>query len=254
LQKIGDGFDQIEHYNMHRNITKREHPQALRPFIPELQQFARHNHFNVLHPILRLLALGLELPEDSLVKKHDFDAAGESSVRFMKYYPRTEDEEARTNNVWLKGHTDFGSVTILWSQPVSGLQILSPEGKWLWVRHIDNALVINSGDALQFLSGGYYKPTIHRVVQPPIDQRNCERLGVFYFCQTQDDLKLVPLVDSPVLKRVGINRLCEDEVAPTMQQWRKGRSISYGKIELKMGKENGVEEEIVGGVVVKHYN
>ena len=36
---------------------------------------------------------------------------------------------------------DTGSVTILWSQPVSGLQILSPDGKWRWVRHIDNALV-----------------------------------------------------------------------------------------------------------------
>jgi len=210
------------------------------------------NHYD--NYFLRILALGLELPEDSLVKRHNFDATGQSSVRFMKYYPRTDEEEARTNNVWLKGHTDFGSITILWSQPVAGLQILSPEGKWLWVRHIDNALVINSGDALQFLSGGYYKPTIHRVVQPPADQRNYGRLGVFYFCQPDDDLRLVPFDDSPVLKRVGINRLCEDEVAPTMQQWRKSRSLSYGTIELKMGKEKGVEEEIIGGVVVKHYN
>lgn len=56
-------------------------------------------------------------------------------------YPRTEDEETKSNNVWLKGHTDIGSVTILWSQPISALQILSPDGKWRWIRHIDNALV-----------------------------------------------------------------------------------------------------------------
>ena len=37
--------------------------------------------------------------------------------------------------------TDVGSVTILWSQPVGGLQILSPDGQWRWVRHMDNALV-----------------------------------------------------------------------------------------------------------------
>jgi hypothetical protein len=36
---------------------------------------------------------------------------------------------------------DFGSVTILWSQPVSALQIQSPDGKWRWVKHLDNALV-----------------------------------------------------------------------------------------------------------------
>ena len=36
---------------------------------------------------------------------------------------------------------DIGTITILWSQPVSALQIMSPDGKWRWVRHIDNALV-----------------------------------------------------------------------------------------------------------------
>jgi isopenicillin N synthase-like dioxygenase len=36
---------------------------------------------------------------------------------------------------------DYGTITILWSQPVAGLQILSPDGKWRWIRHIDNAIV-----------------------------------------------------------------------------------------------------------------
>jgi len=36
-----------------RNVTKRPHPQALRPFLPELDAFARYNHLNILHPILR---------------------------------------------------------------------------------------------------------------------------------------------------------------------------------------------------------
>jgi isopenicillin N synthase-like dioxygenase len=40
---------------------------------------------------------------------------------------------------------DFGTVTVLWSQPVAGLQILSPDGKWRWIRHIDNAVVWPSG-------------------------------------------------------------------------------------------------------------
>lgn len=69
-----------------------------------------------------------------------------------------------------------------------------------------------------------------------------------------DDMKLVPYADSPVLKRVGITRLVEDDLAPTMEQWRQGRSVAYGTTELKMGSKQGVEEEIVRGVVVKHYN
>ena len=39
---------------------------------------------------------------------------------------------------------DFGTVTILYSQPVAALQILSKDGSWKWVRHIENALVRNN--------------------------------------------------------------------------------------------------------------
>jgi len=134
-------LDSNETYNINRDVTKKEHPAALRPVMNEVTAFARFNHFDVLHELLRLLALGLEVPEDTFVKMHQFDATGESYVRFMKYYPRPDDDETKTKGVWLKGHTDFGSITILWSQPVSALQILSPDGKWRWVRHIENALV-----------------------------------------------------------------------------------------------------------------
>ncbi|KAJ7455640.1 hypothetical protein B0H11DRAFT_2322421 [Mycena galericulata] len=254
--KIEDGIqDQIEHYNINRNVRKREHPQVLRPYVREIEAFAHHNHFNVLHPILRLLALGLELPENTLVDQHKFKAVGETSA-LSTSFPRSEDEEQRTKQVWLKGHTDIGSVTILWSQPIGGLQILSPDGTWRWVRHMNNALVINAGDVfkLTFLCGGFYPATRHRVVQPPTDQVGLPRLGVFYFSMANDDVKLVPHAESPVLKRVGIQRLCKDEDAPTMEEWRKNRTVAYGSSQLVPGQEKGVEEEIISGVVVKHYN
>lgn len=37
------------------NVAKRPHPTAVHPFLPEIDDFARHNHFNILHPILRLV-------------------------------------------------------------------------------------------------------------------------------------------------------------------------------------------------------
>ena len=114
--------------------------------------------------------------------------------------------------------------------------------------------VINAGDVMEFLSGGFYKATIHRVVQPPADQRGYERLGVFYFCKADDNLKLVPFSESPVLQRVGIKRLCEDKDAPTMLEWRKSRTAGYGVAELKLNSNSGHEEEVVEGVLVTHYN
>ncbi|KAF8586082.1 Clavaminate synthase-like protein [Ramaria rubella] len=247
--------DHIENYNLHRDVTKRGHPEPLRPFLPEMAAFARHNHFNVLFPLLQLVARGLELPEDTFVDNHSFDAESETWISFMKYFPRPEEDEIRTKNVWLKGHTDTGSLSILWSQPVSALQIRSPEGKWQWIKHIDNALVINAGDSLEFLSGGYYKATIHRVVQPPPDQRHYNRFGIFYFALPDDNVRLNPRLDSPVLQRVGVSdRFKGDEFnPPVVKEYRQARASAYGQSEVKKGKQAGTEEQVLAGVLVKHY-
>ena len=92
--------DQIEHYSStsprvasyhwgykryvfvrsaNRDVANRTHPTALRPFLPEIRGFSKFNHAHVLHEILRLLALGMELPEDTFVKIHGFEAVGESN-------------------------------------------------------------------------------------------------------------------------------------------------------------------------------
>ncbi|KAI0089597.1 Clavaminate synthase-like protein [Irpex rosettiformis] len=245
--------DEVEAYSINRDVSKKQHPDALRPYLPEIDEFSRHNH-SVLHTILTLLAIGLELPEDAFMKQHGSNVIGESDVRFMKYYPRTAVEEEKAQQVWLKGHTDIGSITILWSQPVSALQILSPDGQWRWIRHIDNALVVNAGDCMEFLSGGFYKATIHRVFQPPVDQRDCTRLGAFYFAFPDENVKLLAASESPVLERVGIQRRFEDENAPTVETYRKARTATYGKTALKQNEGDNTEEEVVSGVLVKHYN
>ncbi|KAK0235420.1 Clavaminate synthase-like protein [Armillaria nabsnona] len=175
-----------------------------------------------------LLALGLGLPEDALVDLHGYSSVGES---YGEVFPHSSEDEEKTNGVWTKGHTDIGSITILYSQPVAALQMLTSSGEWKWVRHLENALVINAGDALEFLSGGTYRATIHCVFQPPKDQRGYTRLGVFYFCMPDDNVKLLPLV------------------AP------KGRTAAYGNSQLNRAEgEERIEEEVIKGVMVKHYN
>ncbi|KAG1817396.1 hypothetical protein EV424DRAFT_1347978 [Suillus variegatus] len=235
-------LDQIEHYAINLDVTKRPHPTAVRPFLPELDDFARHNHFNILHPILRLIALSLELPEETLVEKHNFNRTGETSVRFMKYYRRSNDEEEKSKNVWLKGHTDIGSITILWSQPIGGLQIMAPDGKWKWVRHIDNGLADTTSPRSTVSSS-----------PPPTNAPTTVWVHTISRCQTTD-IRLLPCAESPVLQRAGIERQCLDDDSPSCETWRKGRTTSYGRTDLKKGVERGVEEEVIEGIVVKHYN
>ncbi|OJA08616.1 hypothetical protein AZE42_04827 [Rhizopogon vesiculosus] len=69
-----------------------------------------------------------------------------------------------------------------------------------------------------------------------------------------DDVRLLPFVESPVLQRVGIERQCPDEDAPLFEAWRKGRTTSYGRTDLQKGNEHNVEEQVIEGIVVKHYN
>ena len=107
---------------------------------------------------------------------------------------------------------------------------------------------------MELLSGGFYKATIHRVVQPPPDQRQLARLGVYYFGMADDNVRLAPLGASPVLHRVEEQSAFKSiEEAPLMEEWRKSRTIAYGKSQLKK-REDGTEIEIIEGLEVKHYN
>ncbi|KAF9259642.1 Clavaminate synthase-like protein [Marasmius fiardii PR-910] len=264
--------DQIEMYSINKDVTRRLHPNALQLFLPEIDAFARHNYFNVVHLILRLLAIGMELPENTFVKMHNWSKVSESIVRFTRYHHHSEEDEAKTNGLWFKGYTDFGFISLIYSQPVSGLQILGTDGKWRWIKHIDNAIIMNAGDSLEFLCGGLYKATIHRVVKPPSDQRTATRLDVYFFAHVDEHVKLAPLTSSPVLQRVGVTRRSgyTEEDAPTMKEWMLGRTLTYGQTKkfevskdmrgdgmenrLRWEGEAKVTEEAINGVVVKRYN
>lgn len=51
----------------------------------------------------------------------------------MHYAARTKEENKIIGELYVPGHTDLGSITLLFRQPVCGLQILNSEGNWKWV-------------------------------------------------------------------------------------------------------------------------
>lgn len=64
-----------------------------------------------------------------------------------------------------------------------------------------------------------------------------------------------PLMESPVLQRLGVSdRFKHGEfVPPTAVEYQKARVAAYGQTQLKKGKQEGTEEEVLAGVLVKHY-
>ncbi|KAI0703881.1 Clavaminate synthase-like protein [Cerioporus squamosus] len=240
--------DQIGMYSVHHQVDMQDHPQALQPYLPEIMAFNEYNHFKILFPILRLLALGLELPEDTLVNMHQFNGTNKTC------HPYSEDDCQDVKGIWLMGHTDFTSISMLWSQPVSGLQVKSPDGTWRWVRHIPNALVVNAGEALEMLSGGFYKAAIHRVVQPPPDQRSVTRVGVYYFVVANDPVKLAPLTQSPVLQRLESRATVKPDSTPTMAEWMCARLKTYAAYPLPVNEDGTQEEEVMKGMFFRQHN
>ncbi|XP_006456789.1 hypothetical protein AGABI2DRAFT_195789 [Agaricus bisporus var. bisporus H97] len=249
--------DQIEQYNMNfREIKDGTHPEPLRPFLSEIDDFSDQIHSDIINTILRLIAMSLELDEDYFIQMHDRSANAETFLRFVNYFPHPEEEENKSGGVWLKGHTDFMTLTLLFSQPVASLQIMTKDGQWKWVKHVENGVLVNIGEAIEFLTGGYYKPTIHRVRQPPLDQQNKTRVGLLYFCSAHDDVVLRPIAESPVVQKGGDSesRLLDDKF-PTAGEYGKARVMAYGGTQaLKQDVQKGIDEEVVAGVLLRHYN
>ena len=126
-------------------------------------------------------------------------------------------------------------------------------GEWKWVRPRDGSITVNVADALQFLTNGFLRSSIHRVVAPPADQTGVDRLGVLYFVRPEDSLELRP-VESPVLERLGYKP--EEGTGTegiTAGEWVKAR-VRAGVSRGKVARSELSEQEILKGVKVKYFD
>ncbi|SPO06250.1 related to iron/ascorbate family oxidoreductases [Cephalotrichum gorgonifer] len=258
LREVSPGiFDNTEIYNIPKFIPalERTHPEIINAHRPEIERFARHIHDGIVQKLLVLFAIVLELPEDYFSARHRYDdAVSDCHLRYMKYHARDAATNAKLDNVWVKGHTDFGSLTLLFRQPVAALQVRGADGGWKWVKPHAGSITVNVADALQFLTNGFLKSSIHRVVAPPADQAGIDRLGVLYFVRPEDSLELRP-VDSPVLARLGYKPDEETQLAEgiTAGEWVKAR-VKAGVNRGKESRSLVSEQEILKGVKTKYFD
>ena len=179
-------MDNVQVYNLPKfdGYHQRAQPPVLQNHIKEIENFSRKCHSEVVVKLLRLFAIILELPdEDQLVKDHEYDVKGEDHLRYMHYAARSPELNAQVGELYSPGHTDLGSITLLFRQPVAALQILNSEQQWKWVKPQDDTITINICDALQALTGNFLRSSIHRVHTPPDDQAHIDRLGVLFFAR-----------------------------------------------------------------------
>ncbi|KAJ5605359.1 hypothetical protein N7510_010513 [Penicillium lagena] len=251
--------DKVENFNIHRNMTLREQPSTLLPYKDEVQRFIDFTHKEILFKILRLFAMALKIEdEDFFVKLHSYEKHDETWLRYMEYFDEyTDEERQQTKGLWLGGHQDFTSLSFLFSQPMSSLQVRDYDNnsEWRYVEYTPGAIIVNAGEVMLWWTGDYFKAAIHRVFEPPSDQRGHNRCGVFYFCVPNDEIVINTLLDeSPVLREAGVKMAHNPKDAPTSKEWSNGRIKITGRNAVwdKKGDEK-VTTEKVGKVVTKWF-
>lgn len=138
----------------------------------------------------------------------------------MIYHKQTPEQWATNGGGKKNGHTDLGTVTLLFRQPVAGLQILGEDGNWTYVSAQPGTITVNLADTISHLTGGWLKSSVHRVVNPPEDQWAYDRTGLLYFARPINKMVLNPL-DSPVLREAGVKSRFEKPV--TVEEWVRAK-------------------------------
>ena len=119
----------------------------------------------------------MELPSDYFIDLH---RQNNSALRLL-HYPRktvndklaseeTKSNQSETENgecdackIRCRPHSDYGSITLLLTDGVPGLQALIDE-EWVSIPHVKGALVVNIGSLLSDWTNGKLLATLHRVV------------------------------------------------------------------------------------------
>lgn len=113
--------------------------------------------------LAEIFAVALGEPNDTFTSamRHSTD-----TLRVIRYQTQPGDPDPLPGQIGMGEHTDYGLCTVLWAEPVPGLQILDPSGNWVHVQPRPGALLVNLGDLLARWTNDRWRSTLHRVLPP----------------------------------------------------------------------------------------
>ncbi len=164
-------------------------PAAPGDFRPAIERYYRALA-DLSATVMSAFAVALGLADDSFVSFIDEHG---SALR-LAHYPHV-DGEIQPGQLRAGAHTDYGTLTILWTDGEPGLQVQSVAGEWIDVDPVPGGLVVNIGDLMQRWTNDRWRSTMHRVVAPSVATR---RLSIPFFHNANWDARIESLVaDEP---------------------------------------------------------
>lgn len=138
----------------------------------------------ILPFLLRVMAKNLGVSPDVLASMFE---EGTQGIRLNFYPPCKQANEV----MGLTPHSDATGLTLLTQlNDVDGLQI-KKSGKWLPIKPLPRAFIVNVGDVIEIMSNGQYKSIEHRGVVHP----EKERFSIAAFHSPNMQAKIGPLPD-----------------------------------------------------------
>lgn len=117
------------------------------------------------------------------------DQSPQTLLRILHYPPIGDDSDGA---VRAAAHEDINLITLLPAATYPGLQVQTKDGEWVFAdMHVpDDAIIVNAGDMLQEASGGYFKSTTHRVVNPTGHGATISRYSMPMFIHPHSTVRL----------------------------------------------------------------
>ena len=128
--------------------------------------------------------------KDESISGHAFSRIKTLSTLRFNYYPNQIKpvEVSKQDGIALgcETHVDSGVFTILYQDKKGGLQVQNRKNKkWYNVPFNKNALIVNTGLALEYLSKGKFKATNHRVLW-----NKSKRMSIPFFFEPSYDFRM----------------------------------------------------------------
>jgi len=116
------------------------------------------------------------------------EGSPQTLLRILHYPPLGGDEEEGA--IRAAAHEDINLITLLVAATAPGLQVCDTEGVWRDVPADPGSVVINAGDMLEMATGGYYRSTSHRVLNPSGEEAARSRLSMPLFLHPWPEVRL----------------------------------------------------------------
>lgn len=151
--------------------------------------------------LLSLIATALGSDPDTFAPHH----TGENMTLRYLHYPAPSSLTASTHSDEAKkdldgkkmpqlgagAHTDYGTITLLFSDGVAGLQLFDESSaSWRDVEVAPGDVLVNTGDLMSLWSNGFYPSTLHRV-QPRLEKP--DRYSMAFFVDPDSSTRVSPL-------------------------------------------------------------